>query len=123
MCSERKPRDGSQVDIRNLGNMFYELGYEYETWTDLDIHSYNDKMKSLTNQLKTRKYGCLLFFFMCHGNENQLKLENCKKHCCHENVIKREEFENAFLKTEDTKDLAIILFMNNCRIPSNVHSL
>lgn len=121
---EKKPRKGSEVDVKNLENMFYELRYEYEIWYNLDVHEYKKKIKILKKELLTKKYGCLLFFFMSHGNEHELKLEECKKSCCNKKMINREEFKNSFLISDETEETAIILFMNNCRkqnpLPGNL---
>lgn len=61
-------------------------------------------MKSLSNEI----YCCLLFFAMCHGDNEYLYLKNSK--------IKRSKFTDHFRKTKDTKDIAMVLFLNSCRV-------
>lgn len=96
--------------------MFNELEYPSEFWKNLDVHEYKDKIGKMKKELATDNFGCLLFFLMCHGNKNVINFEKCK--CgCEQKSMKRKDFELDFEKTEETKNIATVLFMNNCRDP------
>lgn len=98
--------------------MFNELNYKTETWENLDIHQFDDKIKKLKIEMESENYGCLLFFLMCHGNKDEIVLEKCKKKNCFEckgRSMKREDFESYFDKPFTKHNIAIVLFMNNCR--------
>lgn len=92
--------------MRNLQNMFEKLGYDQEIWENENRESLEKKMEKLMKSLSDEIYGCLLFFVMCHGTEDDLELKK--------NKIKRSKFIDYFHKTEQ-KNIAMLLFLNSCR--------
>lgn len=121
--TESQPRVGCDVDVRNLENMFLELKYFCDIWENIDKHEYEDKMKTLNDELKSGTICCLFFILLSHGDGKSVYLESCKQNHAECRVfkrnsrkLKRKRLYQFFRKTEATKDVAILLLMNSCRI-------
>lgn len=119
---ENSPRLGSDIDVRNLKNMFLELGYETKIWEDIDIHDLKEKMRGLREILLRGEYGCLFFFVLSHGSQTRIYLEKCKKghrKCRFTRNRKRSisrKFLNKFFEGNNViRNMAKIFLMNNCR--------
>lgn len=95
--------------MRNLRNMFEELEYEIENpWVDINALVLEKKLKTLMNSIDSKEYGCLMFFAMCHASGNYLHL--------HESELEREKIYEYFLTIKHMKNVATIIFHNNCRV-------
>lgn len=67
--------------MRNIENMFTELGenYELEKWENIDIHDYKENMDKLNTELSSGKIGCLLFFSCVTGMNKSYNWKIVKK--------------------------------------------
>nr|XP_053655100.1 uncharacterized protein LOC128704097 [Cherax quadricarinatus] len=101
-------RKGAQEEITKVKNVFENsLGYIVHIEKDPTRTTLLACMKELQKP-KYRYYGSIIYWFMAHGTETDLKLADGKDY-------KREDFINEFSKLNNFRKKPKLFFMVSCR--------
>nr|XP_045599531.1 uncharacterized protein LOC123758837 isoform X2 [Procambarus clarkii] len=101
-------REGAQGEINNVKNVFEKfLGYIVHVEENPTLKKLEERKKVLEKP-KYRFYDSIVFWFMAHGSETDLKLADGKSY-------QREEFIDKFSRLDNFRKKPKVFFMASCR--------